>query len=146
MADNLLQLDQGGSNAQWARAYLGPTLGWAMIPVVPELIYTPTTPLVLGLPGSTAYASRIMLKAACTSVTLPSVTQWMLASLPVGNNAAFDRSIWVKDLGGNATASPITFLPNGTDTIDGLGSWQMATAYDCVQFYPLSDLSGWYTV
>jgi hypothetical protein len=145
MVDNLTQLDQSGTNAQFVRTYLGPTLGWVMVPVVPELIIISTAPLVLGLPGSTSYASRVLLNAAVTSVTLPSVAQWMNATLPLANNAGFDRSIWVKDLGGNATVSPITFTPFGTDTIDTLGSWQMSTAYDLVQFYPLTDLSGWYT-
>ena len=144
MADNLLELDESGSNAQWTRVRLGPSLGWTMVPVVPELLVNSTAPLVLGLPGSTAFASRVILQAACTSVTLPSVQQWMLATLPLGNNAAFDRSIWIKDLGGNAGANPITFLPFGLDQIDGLASWQMVTAFDLAQFNPLGDLSGWY--
>jgi hypothetical protein len=139
MADNLAQLDQGGSNCQWVKTWLGPTLGWAMLPVVPELIINTTAALILN-----NYASRVILKAAVTSVTLPSVKQWMLATLPLANQAAYDRSIWVKDFSGTATASPITFSPNGSDLIDGLASWTMATAYDLVQFYPLSDLSGWY--
>ena len=139
MADNLGNLDGGGGNCQWVRTYLGPTLGWVMLPVVPEIIVTSAATLTV--PN---YASRILLKAAVTSVLLPKVSQWMLASLPSANVAAFDRSLWVKDYSGNATANPIVFTPNGADTIDGLASWTMATAFDLVQFYPLSDLSGWY--
>ena len=145
MVDNLLQLNESGSNAQFTKVYLGPSLGWTLCPGSSELIITsPAVELWLGVPGSTAYASRVILKAAVTFVILPSVAQWMLATLPLANTAAFDRSISVKDLGGNATANPITITPLRSDTIDGQPSWQMVTAYDCIQFNPLSDLSGWF--
>ena len=139
--DNLAQLDYGGSNCQFARVYMGPTLGWMHLPIVPEIIYTSTSPLVIG-----PYTSRVLLKAACKAVTLPSVTQWMNGALPLGNTAAFDRSLWIKDLSGNAGpgVSAIVFTPFGTDQIDLLSSYSMITPNLLIRLYPLTDLSGWY--
>lgn len=139
--DNLTQTDQGGSNAQWVKVYLGPTLGWAMLPVVPELEVTSAAALVLA-----PYTSRVILKAAVKAITLPAVAQWMLASLPLANQSAFDRSIWIKDFSGNAGggASAIVISPSGTDLIDGLASYSIITPNDLIRLYPLTDLSGWY--
>lgn len=139
-SDDLSQLDQGGSNAQWVRTWLGPTLGWAMLPVMPELIVT-----TAGAYTAPAFSSRILLNAAVTSVQLPSVSQWMEATLPLANIAAFDRSLWIKDYAGNASVgNPITITPAGTDTIDGLASFQISTPNDLIRLYPMTNLVGWY--
>ena len=140
MSDNLLQTDQGGSNYQRVRAYLGPTLGWVELPVVPELIITSAAALTIP-----AYASRILLSAAVKAIALPSVSQWMLASLPLANTAAFDRSIWIKDYIGDASSgAPIVVTPNGSDTIDGLSSFSIITPSDLIRLYPMTSLAGWY--
>lgn len=141
MTDNLAQLDQGGSNCQFTNVYLGPTLGWARVPVVPEILVTPATAYTVP-----SYASRILLKGAVKSVTLPSVSQWMLASLPLANTASFDRSIWIKDLGYNAGTggAAIVITPNGTDQIDAQSSFSIITPGQLIRLYPLTDLSGWY--
>ena len=140
MADNLLQTDQGGSNCQWTKVYLGPTLGWAMLPIVPELEITSAAALTIP-----AYASRVLLKAAVKAIALPSVSQWMLATLPLANTAAFDRSLWIKDYVGDASSgAPIVVTPNGSDTIDGLSSYSIITPNDLLKLYPLTDTTGWY--
>lgn len=140
MVDNLAQLDQGGSNCQWVRTWMGPTLGWMMLPVVPELEITSAAALVIG-----PYTSRVILNAAVKAIALPSVAQWMTASLPLANTSAFDRSLWIKDLVGQASfASPIVVTPNGADTIDLLASYNIATTNDLIRLYPLTDKSGWY--
>lgn len=140
MTDNLADLDKGGTNAQFVRTWLGPTLGWAMLPVTPELIFSSGGALVLP-----AYASRVLLKAAVTPITLPSVAQWMTAALPLGNTAGFDRSLFIKDLSGLPTpGSPFLINRSGTDTIDGLTQWKITNANQLVRLYPLSDLSGWF--
>ena len=140
MADNLAQLDQGGSNCQFTRVYLGPTLGWAHVPVMPELLVTSAAALTIS-----PYTSRVLLKGAVKSVILPSVSQWLLASLPLANTAAFDRSIWIKDLGYTASqGSPIVITPNGTDKIDALTSFSIIAPGFLIRLYPLTDLSGWY--
>ena len=139
MSDNLGQLDQGGSNCQWTRAYLGPTLGWAMLPVMPELKINSAAALVIS-----PYSSRVLLNAAVVAVTLPDVSQWLLASLPKANTSAFDRSLWVKDLAGNWAANNCVFTPFGSQTIDGGATYTGVSNHALVRFYPLTDLTGWY--
>lgn len=139
MVDNLTQLDQGGSNAQWTKVYLGPTIGWVMLPIVPELEVTSAAALVLS-----PYTSRVILKAAVKAIALPSVSAWMLAQFQA-NQASFDRSIWIKDFAGLASdVAPIVVTPNGTDLIDGLASYSIVTPNDLIRLYPLTDLTGWY--
>lgn len=139
--DNLAQLDQGGSNCQWVKTYLGPTLGWVMLPVVPELEITSAAALTLS-----PYTSRVLLKAAVKAIALPKVSQWMLATLPLANVSAFDRSIWIKDYIGAAGVgvAAIVLTPNSTDLIDGLASYSIITPNDLIRLYPLTDLTGWY--
>ena len=140
MADNLLQTDQGGSNCQWTKVYLGPTLGWAMLPIVPELEITSAAALTIP-----AYASRVLLKAATKAIQLPKVSQWMLATLPLANTSSFDRSVWIKDYVGDASSgAPIVITPNGSDTIDTLSSYSIITQNDLLKLYPLTDLTGWF--
>ena len=138
MVDNLAQLDQGGSNCTWSRVWMGPTIGWLMLPVVPELEVTSTAALTLQ-----PYTSRVLLKVAVTQINLPKVTNWVLAQYQA-NQAAFDRSIWIKDYGYNAQAHNITITPFGTDTIDGLPTFTMLNDGDLIRLYPLTSLTGWY--
>jgi hypothetical protein len=133
----------GGCNAQWVSTWPGPSLGWSLLPVQPELIVT--VPGALIVP---AFASRVLLRAAATPITLPSVKAWVQAQGAnglVANTAAFDRSIWVKDLGGVASVgSPIVINAAGGDTIDGLGSYQITTPFELIRLYVLTTADGWY--
>ncbi len=138
--DNLAQQDQGGSNCHYVKTWLGPTLGWAMLPVMPELIVTSAAAYTVP-----AYASRILLNAAVKSITLPSVSQWLLATLPLANVSAFDRSLWIKDLAYQASVgSPIVLTPNGPDKIDTNASFSIVQAGMLLRLYPMTDGSGWY--
>ena len=133
-------LDQGGTSRQWVRTYLGPTLGWKDLPVMPELEITSAATLTIP-----AYASRVLLKAAVKIINLPSVSQWMLATLPLANVSPFDRSLWIKDYVGDAsTGSPIVINADSPDTIDTLASFSIITQNDLIRLYPLTDLTGWY--
>ena len=127
-----------GCIEQFGRVWLGPSLGWQFVPVTPELYVTSTAPLVLG-----PFTPRVLLKVACTSITLPLCATWMTENFQ--GQTAMDRSIWVKDLGMNASPStPITISPSGGNLIDGLASFQITTAGALIRLYPLTDLSGFY--
>jgi hypothetical protein len=140
VSDNLQNLDISGTNCQFKDVYLGPSLGWKVVPVVPQLIITSAATFTVP-----AYASRVLLNAAVKSVLLPKVSAWMLANTPQGNIAAFDRSLWFKDLAYAAgTGGAIVFTPNGTDKIDGFSSYSLSMAGGTARFYPMTDLSGWY--
>jgi hypothetical protein len=127
-----------GCYENFERVWKGPSLGWQFVPVTPQLVVTSTAPLVLS-----KFASRVLLKAACTSVTLPLCSQWMTENFQ--GVTAFDRSIWIKDLGLNASVgSPITITPAGSDQIDGLASFLIVTAGALIRLYPLTDQTAWY--
>jgi hypothetical protein len=140
VGDNLTQLDKSGTDAQFCEVYLGPSLGFAKLPVAPQIFVTSAVPFTVPL-----FASRILLKAAVPSVQLPAVAQWVSAQPPgLTNIAGMGRDIWLKDLGGNATPlTPIVIQAYGTDTIDGLASYSIITANELIRLYVLSDLSGW---
>lgn len=71
------------------------------------------------------------------TITLPDVTTW--------NTGFFDRSIWIKDYGGNAQANNITIVPGvGGQNIDQLTSIVLASNHAIARIYPISDLSGWF--
>src|SRR5262245_25545791 len=99
MSGSLFDLDQSGNKAHFTLVALGPSLGRVAVPVAAEMIVTGgTAPVVLG-----AFASRVLLEAPTASVTLPLCSSWMTAQGPdglVANVAGWDRSIWIKDLGG----------------------------------------------
>lgn len=135
---SIAQLDLG-TTAQFIRTYMGPSLGWQLLPVMPELDVLSAAPLVLP-----PFASRIILKAAVKAIALPSVAAWVVAS-PSQNNTAFDRSIWIKDLIGAASvAAPVVITPDGSDTVDGLPNFSIITPFDLIRLHPISDLSGWF--
>jgi hypothetical protein len=133
-----------GTPIQFANVYLGPSLGWQFLPVTPELFVTTPGPLIVP-----AFASRVLLTVAgVTPITLPSVAEWMTAQGANGlvqNNAAFDRSIWIKDLAYSASSgSPIVVQGSGTDTVDGLSSFSIVTAGQLVRLCPMTSKDGWY--
>jgi hypothetical protein len=65
------QLDLG-TTVQFVKTYLGPSLGWAHLPVQPNLIVTSAAPLTVP-----AFASRIVLNAAVKLILLPSIASWV---------------------------------------------------------------------
>jgi hypothetical protein len=139
VSDNLQNLDQSGTNCQFLDVWQGPSLGWGKLAVASQMFVTSTAPLTI--PPT---ASRVLLRAAVTAIALPSVASWVLAFPATAGQIAFDRSLWIKDLSGTASAlAPIVITPAGTDQIDELSSFQIITANELIRLYPISDLSGW---
>lgn len=138
----MADLDQSGGFPQYVRTYLGPTVGWVMLPVDPE------TFIAAGPSYTVArFDSRVMLNATGTPVTsiqLPDVVDWVRCAFQ-RVQSAFDRSLWIKDYAVQAAAHPITVTPFGAQTIDGLGSFQIINNRALLRLYPLSNLAGWYS-
>ncbi len=135
----MTDLDQGGNFNQQLKVYMGPTIGWVMFQVNPELDVTSAAALVIQ-----PFTSRVMLKAAVTAITLPDVVAWMKAPFQQ-YTSGFDRSLWIKDLNGNAQANNIVVSPSGTQKIDTLTSFKIISNHALLRLYPLIDLSGWYS-
>ena len=78
-----------------------------------------------------------------TSVLLPDVVEWVRATFQQ-NKSPWERSLMVKDFAYRATANPITIQPFGAQTIDGLATATINNDGDCVELFPLEDLTGWW--
>ena len=135
----LTDLDKSGKSFQGLKVYLGPSLGWVQTRVKPESFII--------LPGAYTLDSDagvvLVNIAAAVTLTLPDVRAWV-QEFAYNPATAFERAIWIKDLGGNATLNPIIVSPFSGQFIDLLSSFSINTNWQLVRLYPLSDLSGWF--
>ena len=130
----MADLDQGGTFRQCVNGFLGPTVGWLRLQTVNIL------PVTSGLtvhvqPGVTLVAVNV---ANTMSVYLPSV-------LPaLGVPATFpQRPITVVDTGGNAGTDTILIIPWTGETIMGLSSIPIQTAYGAYTLIPDPATKDW---
>jgi len=136
-----MDLDQSGNGWQRARTYLGPSLGWVDTQVKPERRITAPGQYAV-LPGDGVIFTDVN---GSVTLILPDVVKWVqeAAYQPA---TAFERAIWVKDLGGKAAFFPIQIVPFGTQTIDGLAMpFQIVQNRQLLRLYPLINMTGWYT-
>ena len=132
-------LDQSGHGFQRVRTYLGPSLGWK------EEFVLPTTDIRTGGTYTVKPGDSLLLVdvAAIVTIQLPDVRDWVQqnANQPA---TGFERSIGIKDLGGNAHNFNIIIVPFAQQAIDNL---QQALVLDVaranVKLSPLIDMSGW---
>jgi hypothetical protein len=138
----LPDFDQSGQ-ASWhkARVYNGPSLGWTEVQVRPTRTISSAGVFPI-LPGDSILLVNV---AGAVTILLPDVRSWVTA--PAYQPATgFERAIFVKDLGGNAGAFPITVQPFAGQAIDLLSSFQIIQARALLRLYPLqADLSGWFS-
>src|SRR5262245_36786741 len=135
----MTDLDRSGFGFQRVRTYLGPSLGW-----VDELV-SPSTPITSGgtrtvLPGESLLLVNV---AAGVTLQLPDVVKWwqQTANQPA---TGFERSITIKDIGGNAANFNIIVAPFGQQTIDNIAqALVISQAKANVKLIPVVDLSGW---
>jgi hypothetical protein len=136
----MVDLDQGGLTYQKTRVYLGPSLGWVEVQVMPSQAIT-----AVGSYTLVAGASMVMVNVAgLVTINLPDVSKWLL-EVAYQPATGFERAIWVKDLGGNAAAFNITIHPFGTQKIDNLQQdFTIVQNRQLIRLYPMNDLSGWF--
>jgi hypothetical protein len=136
-----MDLDQSGFPFQKVNTWLGPTLGWSQTRVKPERIIT-----VGGTYNIIPDDGVVLVNVAATvTLFLPDVRLWL--NQPASQPApSFERSIWIKDLGGNAASFAITVMPyvGGGQRIDQQISAALTTNFQMLRLYPISDFSGWF--
>lgn len=135
-----MDLDQGGLSYQKVRVWLGPSLGWVDQQVTPNFLVT-----TAGTTTIPAGASIVLVDVAgLVTLNLPDVTAWL--NQPAYNPmTAFERVLWIKDLGGNAQAFNITVQPFGAQSIDKLAqAFTIVQNRQLLRLYPIhTDNSGW---
>jgi len=135
-----MDLDQSGNTFQGVRVFLGPSLGWVQVRVRPERYIT-----AAGTYAVTPDDGVILVNVAgAVTFNLPDVRLWV-SEFAYNPATAFERAIWIKDLGGNAAQFNIQINPFGLQGIDTANSpYIISVAYSIARLYPLSDLSGWF--
>lgn len=137
----MTDLDQSGSAQTWVKVYLGPSIGWATVPIKPERVISATGTY------SIEVGDGVILVTTATAVTLNliSIDEWLAAGLNFFYGTAFEGAVWIKDLSGNR-AIPITIVPFGTEEIDGLNqAFTIVQNRQLLRLYPLADRSGWFS-
>jgi hypothetical protein len=133
-------LDKGGAYSQMQRVWHGPTLGWLNEFVLP--VVTITSGGITDVPPG---VSLLLVDVAATvTINLPDAN---VVLQQTAYQAAFgiERSIWIKDFGGNAAAFNITINPFGTQKFDKtLTQLIIGQNRQLVRLYPLGDGTGWF--
>ena len=136
-------LDQGGTNRQYVKQYLGPSVGWLVTPAPAASIlaitaagtYTVDRSVTL-ITVNVAGAVTLNLPAAHTPSVGPQAQPGLFVQNP----------ITIVDIGGNATANPITINPNGAETIMGLATISLSVNYGGYTLKPNDSLNGWSSI
>ena len=130
----MADLDQGGTFRQWVNGFLGPTVGWLRLQAMNVLQVTSGLTVVVQ-PGVTLVAVNV---AGTMSVYLPSVIP------ALGVPSSFPRRpLTIVDTGGNAGSFTILIIPFTGETIMGLPSIPIQTAYGAYTLIPDPDTKDW---
>jgi hypothetical protein len=133
-----LDLDQGGTFRQYQRVYMGPSVGFLLVPQQAVLPITAagtvsvargTNLITINVNGNVT----IDLPSSKASVQGPQAIpgQWWL------------EMVTIADVGGFASANVYTINPFGTETISGLASIALASNYGAFLLKPLLETGGW---
>lgn len=144
-----LDLDQGGTFRQWVRAYLGPSVGWQLVPATNVLQITVPGTYVLNL-------STTLVEVNCNglvTITLPSAqgTSSLGGTGGVTDGAvpgvAAKYPITIVDVGGFASVpQPITIQAAAGESIMNLASIQISTAYGGFTLEPIPAAKMWNSI
>lgn len=142
-------LDQGGTFRQWAKQYLGPTVGWVQIPVenVLDILVAGTYALNLSttlVRVNVAGAVTIILPSAQGPGSLGGTGGSTEGANP---GVAAKYPITIVDIGGFALANPITIQPvSVAETIMGLASILLSVNYGGYTLQPIPKTKSWNSI
>lgn len=126
-----LDLDQGGTNREWQRVYLGPSVGWVRAPSRNLLLISAAGTYTLDL--STNFVQVNV--AGAVTVILPDPSVGAGAGVLPGKSVRVPVSI--VDIGGFAAANPITIQPDSSSRkIMGLNQIQITSDFGGFILYP----------
>lgn len=132
-------LDQGGTNRQWVRTYMGPSVGWIYVPLQNVLLITAAGTYAID-PSTSLVEVNVV---GAVTVTLPSAANPSAGAQALP--ALFAKNpITIVDVGGHANANPITINPASvSDTIMGLASIQIGVDYGGFTLLPNPTTRAW---
>lgn len=136
-----LDLDKGGTYRQYVRRWLGPSVGWVLVPidnVVPVTAAGTTTVLV----GTTLVPINVN---GNVSIQLPSAKASQTATAGALPGKSLALPLTIVDIGGFVDGAAVlyTILPFPGETIMGLASIQIASPYGAFTLLPNLTLGGW---
>lgn len=136
-------LDQGGTNRQYTRQYLGPSVGWV------------TTPAPAASTLVITAAGTYTVNRSVTLITV-NVNGAVILNLPRARQSAVgpqaqpglsvQTPIVIVDVGGFATANPIRINPAVGETIMSLAQIFLSVNYGGYTLKPLDSLPGWESI
>lgn len=131
-------LDQGGTFRQYQRVYMGPSVGYLLVPqqAVFPITAAGTYSIERGMNLITLSPNgnvTVNLPSSKASVLGPQAIpgQWYLSLVTIA------------DVAGHAGANVYTINPNGSETISGLATIRLATNYGAFLLKPLLETGGW---
>lgn len=138
-------LDQGGTQRQQQRTYMGPSLGWQLAPLRSILSVTAAGAYTINLSTNLVMVNVATPGTPAVTLTLPKA-----AGSPAGAQALpgtfVGVNIVVVDSGGNAVTATIRIQPDPSEIvagIDGLASLDIVSAYGAFNLKPNTPNPGW---
>ena len=130
-----VDLDKGGTFRTFFRQYMGPSIGWIEVPY--QAIYPISLAGTYTLRPGTLFVPVNV--AGLVTIILPSSR---IPAVPAGVQPGLfaNSPVTIIDVGGNATAFPITIDPNPADSIMGLTSIQINNNYGGFTLSPNSGI------
>jgi hypothetical protein len=126
-----LDLDAGGTFRQMQKVFFGPSVGWVWVPatVILPVVVAGTTIVQIG--------NSLITVNVNGSVTLQFPKFKGSAAGAGGLPGTFTVTpIVIVDIGGFATANPITLLPGAGETFDGQASISLSSNYGSFTLQP----------
>lgn len=133
-----LDLDQGGTNRQYKRVYLGPSVGWFEVPDISQLN------VIVGGAQSVLLGTTLILVNFNGAVTLnlPAYKGSLAGAQALPRQFANISPIIIAEIGGFAAANPITINAFGSERFDGLATFTLASNFGVRMLRPDPILGG----
>jgi hypothetical protein len=133
-----LDLDQGGTFRQWAKMYMGPSVGWVSVPV--DAVLNITAGGVYSIARGT---SLILINVnAAVTINLPS-SKASLAGPQALPGQWVINPVTIVDIGGFAFTNIYRINPFAGETISSLPFVDLASSFGTVILNPLLTTGGW---